>query len=125
MAAGTLNLTIEQGAYFEADLALTDNETVPSPIDLTGVTVRAQIREKTSSSTIAASFTCVVTDDVGGLINISMSATTTAAIAAAVQPTAGTKTNRLYLWDLELVYSATKVIRLLQGSVTLSPEATR
>lgn len=126
MAAATLDILIEQGATFKRILSLTDNALpTPNSIDLTGCTVRAQVREKTSSATVAATITCTITDDVGGVISLLISATNTALIPSAVQSIAGAKIDRNYIWDLEIVYLDNTVVRLLQGKVTLSPEGTK
>jgi len=125
MAAGTLDIVIEQGATFKRVLSLTDNTLpFPNPIDLTGCTARAQLRDKTSN-TVSYTLTCTVTDDVGGVIEVVMTAANTALIPSAVQDKVGRKIDRDYVWDLEVVFPDTTVLRLLQGKATLSPEATR
>lgn len=125
MAAGTLDIVIEQGATFKRILTLTDDASpTPNPIDLTGCTARAQVRDKTSN-TVSYAFTCTITNAAGGVISVTMSATNTALIPAAVQNKDGKKIDKDYVWDLEIVYADTTVVRLLQGKATLSPEATK
>jgi len=52
MAAGTLNIVIEQGATFQKKLTWADDIDFPAsgnPIDITGYTARMQLREEKDS----------------------------------------------------------------------------
>lgn len=112
MSAGTLNITIEQGATFSKTLVYKDAN--GSVINLTGATARAKMRE-TASSGSPVSFTVTITGTGSSTqINWSLSATETAALTSPW--------TRVY--DLEVELSDGTVRRLLQGSVTISPEVT-
>ena len=107
---------IEQGADFFLDLTYKDD--TGAPVDLTGYSARMQIREEISSPTALVSISSasgeITLGGITGTISIHIPATTTAALSF--------NTGK---YDLELEDSAGVVTRLIQGSVTLSPEVTR
>lgn len=115
MAAGTWNITIEQGATFNKIIAMTDS--AGAVIDLTGYSARMQIRQSTKSSVtlleLSSPSNGIAITALTGLITITISATTTAALSFMTA-----------VYDLEIV-NGSVVTRLLQGSVTLSEEVTR
>lgn len=113
MAAGTYNLTIDQGSDFAIRLTLTQGG---APIPLTTYSARAQMRaSKTATGNAIASFTCNVTNAIGGEIHVSMPNANTANL-----------TPGKFYYDLE-IYTANNalVTRLLQGEVTVTAEVTR
>jgi len=124
MPAGIANLLIQQGETFRRVITITDNQTVPVPINLTGYTARASIRPTADSSTVTASFTIAFDPDrATGRITISLTDSETTAI-----PTPGKTTfEKLakYQWDMELITAGGEVTRLLNGAVEVSPEVTR
>lgn len=111
MAAGTYNFTLDQGSTFSRQLTVQDNNTA---MDLTGYTGRMQMRSTHDSDTIALSFTVTVANAEQGKLNITASATTTAAL-----------TEGIYVYDLEIESSAGTVTRLMEGNITVTPEVTR
>lgn len=114
---GTWNYTIYQGATFDETLTI-------SGLNLSGFDARSQIRSNYADDGSAAltmdtdangGMTLTVVDSNTATLQITISATTTADIDAGT-----------YKHDIELYNSTTgEVIRLLQGKVTVSPEATR
>ena len=113
MSAGTYNLVIDQGSDFAIDLTITEEGVAKN---LTGYSGRAQIRSTHTSSSVSASFNCsIVGLATAGVMKLALSAATTAAMAPGV-----------YVYDLE-IYTANDAVvkRLLEGTVTLSPEVTR
>jgi len=114
--AGKLNLVIEQGTTFNP--VLTYSDSAGTAIDLTGYTARMQIRLKRTS----AAFLHELTTENGG-ITLGGAAGTIALLISATDTTAFTFTTAIY--DLELITAGGIVTRLLQGSVTLSTEATK
>jgi hypothetical protein len=107
----------------DQDLILTrgDTETLvvtittdgSTAVDITGRTYKAQIRSTQDSTTIKASFTCVVTSGGSGQVTCTLSATSSAALSAG-----------LYFWDLE--ENASGVIStILSGNVTVLADVTR
>lgn len=123
MSAGTLDITIEQGATWQHSLTWNeyDENNPPTYVgavkDLTGYTARAQIRRKKRSDTFFIELTTendrIFLGGVLGTIELALSAEET----AALDFTTG-------VWDLELEKDGI-VIRLVEGAVTLSKEVTR
>lgn len=112
MAAGKYDLTIDQGSSFALDMTVQEDNTAKN---LTGYSVRAQLRPTQTSSTLTANFTGSVVNATAGTIQISLSATDTAAISPGK-----------YFYDVE-IYTASDAIvtRLIQGSAVVTPEVTR
>jgi hypothetical protein len=82
-------------------------------VDITGRTYKAQIRSTQDSTTIKASFTCVVTSGASGQVTCTLTATSSSALSAG-----------LYFWDLE--ENASGVIStILSGNVTVLADVTR
>jgi hypothetical protein len=107
----------------DQDLILTrgDTETLvvtittdgSTAVDITGRTYKAQIRSTQDSTTIKASFTCVVTSGASGQVTCTLTATSSSALSAG-----------LYFWDLE--ENASGVIStILSGNVTVLADVTR
>ena len=118
MAAGVYNTIIEKGATFNLTVTYTDASAVP--VDLTGWTVRMQVRETPADSSPiltseGGSPTIVHTKNSSGVITATISATNTAAI---------TVTTAYY--DIEAEQTATGIVRrVLRGRVIVSSEITR
>jgi len=111
MAAGTHDITIDQGSDFSMGLALTEQDL---PVPLTGYSARAQMRAKVSS-TVAGTFVCTITDAVNGEISMTMANSVTALLTPGV-----------YLYDIEVYTAADAIVtRLLQGKATVRSEITR
>jgi len=112
MAAIT-NLLIEQGANFSSTITLfNDDDTV---FNLTDYTAAGQIRKSYSSSSASATFTISFSADRSeGQITLSLTSTQTAAVEEG-----------RYVYDIEVTSSDSVVTRVLQGTVTVSPNVTR
>ena len=111
MAAGTYNFILDQGATFSRQLTVKDNGSV---MNLTGYSVASKMRSTHDTSSVAGTFTCAISNATGGVITISMTNSTTAAIEEAI-----------YVYDLEITSGAGVVTRLMEGTVTVNPEVTR
>jgi len=105
------NLQIDQGSTFKTTIfvATADSET----LNLSGYTVRAQIR-KSYASTTAFDFDTAIDDAEEGVISISL----TAAAAGAL------KAGR-YVYDVEVESSNGNVTRVIEGQVEVTPRVTR
>ena len=116
MASFKVSLKIDQGATFTK--VVTWKTSPSTPVDLTGCTARMQVRSKVDSPTVLLSLSTtdgsIVLGGTAGTVTLKLSATQTAAI---------TWTTGVY--DLEVVFSDGTVKRLIQGSVSVSPEVTR
>lgn len=113
--AGKLNIVIEQGSTFNPIFTYKDENDVA--IDLTGYTARMQIR----SSRTAVGFIEELTTGAG--ITLGGAAGTIALLISDTDTAAYTFKTAVY--DLELISAGGIVTRLLQGTVTLSTEATK
>ncbi|MDE0724799.1 MAG: hypothetical protein OSB62_08915 [Alphaproteobacteria bacterium] len=117
MTAANHPFTIEQGATFKSELTFTDSNN--AVVDLTGYAIRMQARIKASSPetvlnlSVGAGIT--ITDAGGGLFEIEISATDTAALTGG----------QVLVYDLELETPTGHVTRLLEGKIMISPEVTR
>ena len=127
MPAGTLNVTIEQGATWEYAMTWSeyDAENSPTyagdPIDLSIYSARAHIRRRKSATDYLLAMTTengmITLGGALGTISFHVPAEDTAALSFATG-----------VWDLELFYVSGEeeiVRRLIEGTVTLSKEVTK
>lgn len=115
MIPGKYNMVCPQGSTFSQELTYSINSV---NVNLTGYSARMQVREKhTSTSTILSLTTANGGISLGGsagTITITISATTTAGLAA-----------KEYVYDIELVSSSSIVTRIIEGKFIVTPEVTR
>ena len=110
--ASISNLTIDQGTTYS--VTITVNDDTGSARNLTGYTGRSQMRRSYYTSANTA-FTVSVTNPANGEISITLTAAQTANVKAG-----------RYVYDLELVNSNTTTVeRVVEGIVTVYPEATK
>lgn len=112
--AGTLNLTLAQGSTWSVTLTYKDAN--GAAINLSGYSAAMQVRVSHAATSTVLSLTSgsgITLGGAAGTITISVTAIATAAIEAGT-----------YVYDLELVTGAT-VTRLIEGSLTVTPEVTR
>lgn len=123
MLAANYNFTIEQGATFSKVITWKDSAGVG--INLTGYTITGKIKRKTSDQNALATFTATLANQTTnpGQFTISLTASETAALPSVVGPTAQ-KVLLDCVYDIEASQGVT-VYRLLEGVVSISPEATR
>lgn len=118
MAAFKVPLKIDQGATFQKVVTWKAGKPA-TPVDLTGCTARSQIRATVASPNVLHGMT---TAPGGGITLGGSLGTVTIDIG---EPTTKTFTWRTAVYDLEVVFPDGTVRRLLQGSVSVSPEGTR
>ena len=112
MAAGKHNFTLEQGSTFDREITVQENS---QALNLTGYSARMQMRSTHDSSSIALTFTAAIANpSTNGKINLGATATATAAVEEGI-----------YVYDLEIESSAGTVTRILEGTITVTPEVTR
>jgi hypothetical protein len=115
MAAGTLDLSIEQGATYNLVLTWQINGTA---VNLTNYTARLQARVDVEDSEVILSLTTanggITLGGALGTISLDQTATQTALLPAGT-----------YVYDLELIAGGGTVTRLVQGELIVSPEVTR
>lgn len=110
MSAGKYDIIIEQGSDFSLQLTVQDGGVAKN---LTGYSIRGQMRTTVDASAIAATFTGTITNAAGGILTISLPYSTTQSISAG-----------MYFYDVEL-YTAGSVQKLIKGSATVLGEVTR
>lgn len=109
--AGSLDLTIEQGATFSRTITIKDASNVA--VDISTDTFAGQIRKRPQSGEVEASFSFTITDGPNGEVTATISATDTAAMDTGD-----------FVYDMEWTSGST-VTRLLEGTATVSAEVTR
>jgi hypothetical protein len=112
---GRFDLKVYQGA--KLDKTFTWKDSGGSPIDITGYTARAQIRDRVGGAVIlnmTSGTGEIVLGDAAGTIQLLV----LSAVTAALKPVDG-------VWDLELVTAGGEVTRLLEGKGNVFAEVTR
>jgi hypothetical protein len=117
-----VDLLIRQGATFGPhEITLTNPD--DTPVDLTGATVRAQMRRKALTTGLPlATFDTPVTDAAAGVFTLGLSAAATAALVAGEDPAS---LDSRAVWDLEVQDATGRVVPVYWGSVTIHREVTR
>lgn len=115
MSAGIYNITIEQGATFTKTITWTD--ALGAPVNLSGYTARAKGRRSYNASTSLFSISTGAGIVLGGALG-TIVLTITDETTAAMTPGKG-------VWDLEVESAGGVVTRLLEGRMTVTPEATK
>ena len=113
-----LDLTIYQGSTFEKSFQYKTGDP-PTPVDITGVELRMQVRLKTSSTDVLIELT---TDN--NRITIDDAAEGKFSFLITDEDTALLDFKR-GVYDLEIVWPNGKVNKLLKGAVELEKEVTR
>ena len=109
------NIKIDQGATFQSRVNLKTN--LGNPVDLTGCTIASKMR-RTFSDSVAYSFTCTIESPAtDGSFTWVMPAATTAGIDLSGGTT--------FVYDVEVTFADNTVQRVMQGSVSVSPEVTK
>jgi hypothetical protein len=103
------DLSIYRGDYVE--IIVTVKDSFGAPVDLTGSTSKAQLKENYGSSS-AIDFTCTPTG-VTGQVNISLSSADTSALTA-----------NSYIWDFQITDSNGRTRTYLAGDVVAFNEVT-
>lgn len=110
------NISLYQGDSFDMKLRLRSMDSLgqPSnPIDLTGATAIAQIRDTAAASSVLTSFTITIpTSTEVGMVYLSLSPTQTASLTKGV-------------YDLQITFADNSVRTLLAGSITVTPDVSR
>ena len=122
MSAGRLDIHIEQGATFELIFQVFDSNN--AAISIAGATVRGKVKADLDSATALLTFTgSLVNDGSDGQGKVVSTAAETAALSLDASDAAERNlTNAVY--DIEVEQTDGTVLRVLEGFVTISPEAT-
>lgn len=127
-AITTVDLIVAQGAdQSYAVRYSTSDGTTTTPVDLTDWSARAQLRRK-----VGGDIWLDLTDANGialtadGIVTVTIDHATTEAPAwNAYSRLTADGPQALGVWDLELISPDGRVVRLVQGTVTVSPDVTR
>jgi len=107
---GTYSLTVYRGDSYRWQFKLWADVEKTDPVDLTGVTAKAEIRDKPGGKRVTP-LACQVT--LPNVIDASLSAVASAALLA------GKAT-----WDLQLTYTGGDVSTVLSGPVVVTADVT-
>ncbi len=110
--AAYVELFMDQGATFNNVINLTDDITNDT-INISGYTIRSQMRRSYYSTNPSANITCSITDAANGEITLTLSASATANLKAG-----------RYLFDVQTVDTSNNVVRILEGIMTVTPRIT-
>jgi hypothetical protein len=119
--AENYDLSIDQGATFRRTCTWTNSDT-GLPINIASATVSGMIRKNFSDTAALVSFTCAVIDGANGVFTFSLTPVQTAALPATGKAFGN---NEVYHYDIEILLVDTTITRVLQGNVTVNPEATK
>ena len=108
------NIYIDAGADYTTTVTVSDSS--GSALDLTGYTAAAQIRKTYESSSATVSFTVAFNSDrTTGKLTLTLTAVQTALLDEG-----------RYVYDVEVTKTSdSTVTRVIQGIVTVSPNATK
>ena len=109
MTPGAYSLTLYRGDSYHWQFTLWSDANKMQPVDLTGVTAKAEIRDRSGGSTIVP-LTCTVV--MPNIVNAQLTSA-----ACTTVPAAG-------VWDLQLTYMNGDVTTVLAGGVTVTPDVT-
>lgn len=119
------NIEFFQGSTFNLNLVVKNSN--GSLKDLTSHSARMQIRPSYNSTTVTESLTTtngeIIIDTANSVLSLELSAARTANINVDLNSGLPPKTK--YVYDLELIDSASKVSKLIFGEVTVYGEVTR
>ena len=116
MAARLTLPTIEKGATYNHVLYWKDK--TKTPINLTGVTAKMQVRETVESSTVLVE----LSTENSGIIIVPLEGKITLHLSA-VQTTSLQGSGGVY--DLEVYFTNGDIVRLIEGQVVFKAEVTR
>lgn len=119
---GELDLLLKQGSTFGPHL-ITLKDSNNTAINITGATVRAQIRKTSDAATAVATGDFVITNGAAGQFTFGFNTTATAALQ--VDAVSETGTDSQYVWDMEIQYADGRVYPLMYGKVSVFREVTK
>jgi hypothetical protein len=108
MTPGKYTLTIYRGDSYRWQFKLWSDAAKTQPVDLTGVTAKAELRDKSGGAVLGA-LACVITQP--NIIDASLAADDSALLKSGV-------------WDLQLTYAGGDVSTVLAGPMTVTADVT-
>ena len=118
MTPAKVNLTVYQGATFKKEFQWTTTAD-KIPVDITGLHIRMQIREKLKDVTFVIELTTensriIISNPTEGRFYLILSAELTSVLLI-----------KHGVYDIEVMFSDGFVERIIEGSVSVSPQVTR
>jgi hypothetical protein len=110
--ANFAELTIDAGTDYNEIITIQDDGT-GNLINLTGYSISSQMRRSYYSVNATANFSCTIVDAANGNVSISLSNSITANINPG-----------RYVYDVKAVTPANSVVRLIEGTATVTPRVT-
>jgi hypothetical protein len=109
------NITINQGETYDLTASLTNSD--GTPVNISGYALRGKVRYSYGSTGVLVDLEPNVVNATGGVINFTLTPAETAELPITVA-----------VYDIERYVSGqspeSTVVRVLQGTVTVNPEAT-
>jgi hypothetical protein len=119
---GELDLLLKQGSTFGPhQITLKDSNN--QPINITGATIRAQIRKTSDAANPVATGDFVLVTPGSGVFTFGFSSVSTSSLL--VDTVSETGTDSQYVWDMEIQYSDGRVYPLMYGKVSVFREVTK
>lgn len=119
---GELDLLLKQGSTFGPhQITLKDSNN--QPINITGATIRAQIRKTSDAANPVAIGDFVLVTPGSGVFTFGFSSVSTSSLL--VDTVSETGTDSQYVWDMEIQYSDGRVYPLMYGKVSVFREVTK
>jgi len=109
MSAGLYNITVEQGSDYQLTLTCTQDDG-GAPINFTGATIYAQIKQQDSAETSVGNFT-VTNGGTSGVLTLTLPG------SVSVNYVAG-----IHKYDVLVQYSTNVRQRLIEGYCTIDPD---
>ena len=106
--AAKINLVMDQGSTFSAEITVLDEN--DDPIDFSSYTANSQMRKSYTSSN---AYTFSITGSNAGLVSMSMNAATTNTVPSG-----------RYVYDVEVTTGSVKS-RLIEGIIVVNPRVTK
>lgn len=117
-----LDILIRQGTTFGPN-SIQLRDATGSPLNLTGATLRGQIRKTADDPYVQASFTFTILDAPNGLVQWELPATASKEMQA--DATGEESPNSQYVYDCEVTLSTGKILPLLYGTARVFREVTK
>jgi len=109
------NITVNQGENYDLTATLTNTD--GTPVNISGYALRGKVRYSYGSTGVLVDLDPAIVNATGGVINFTLTPTETAALPITVA-----------VYDIERYISGQSpeltVSRVLQGTVTVTPEVT-
>jgi hypothetical protein len=119
---GNLDLLIRQGATLGPNVTQIKDR-AGAAIDITGATIRSEIRKTPDAIVVDATAVCTITDAVNGTFTWSFTAAETKLLDA--DPLDEQQPLSKYVWDMEIQYATGRIQPLMYGDVRVFREVTK